>query len=151
MAKIKCSHVRGVYGFKKNAEGKEELCKIGETNIYNEIQANRQGTEICDILRSLSRGDTSVLGQQSACDVDAAVRDMTKVPKNLIEAFSIAQNAQNTFNSLPAEVRKKYNNNIQNFLASVDDGSFIENFIKPHLEKVEDNGTETQKTDKSDI
>lgn len=137
MPKLVCSRVRGVYGFRKNAEGKEELCKIGETNIYNEIQANRQGTEICDILRSLSRGDTSVLGQQSACDIDAAVRDMTKVPKNLIEAFGIAQNAQNTFNSLPAEVRKKYNNNIQNFLASVDDGSFSDKYIKPHLKKVE--------------
>lgn len=90
--------------------GHKILTCSGKTNRYEKVQSHK---EECLIENILSRAtlDPSVLNQRIG-----QYGDFTQMPKSLAEFQNMAINLENTFKSLPAEVRAKFDNSVDKFI-----------------------------------
>lgn len=111
-----------------NKDGEKILKENGYTNIYEKIQADRDSADINNIIARVIRGDTSML------NFNDTYGDFINTPTNLIDAMNIQLRANAMWNSLPAEIRKEYDNDVNKYMA--DFGT--EHFMKVH-------GVETEK------
>lgn len=112
--------------------GERKLVEDGHENVYEAIQLSAKGCSVQELLARFRNGDTSALG------VDNSVyADLTNAPKNLIDAQNLLIKAQTVFSELPVDVRKHYNNNLSEFLSSVDSGEFITSTISAAKAKAE--------------
>lgn len=102
------------YGFKE-VNGRMVLAKTGEKNVYQMIQEAIPQTSLTAIINRLMKGDKSAIG-----DVVANFVDATKVPKNLMEAQNLMIYGERYFETLPTDVRNKYQNDLSAFFADVD-------------------------------
>ena len=93
-------------------DGKRVLKADNEKPIYEMIQAYREETEIERIVKRAMQGDISVLYA-----MEGQYMDLTGVPKSLAEAQQIIINAKRDFDKLDPEVRSKFNNNVEVFIA----------------------------------
>lgn len=92
--------------------GHKELVQVGTTNLYDKIQLSADDCNIEDILARAGQGDlTAFTGSKIYADV-------TDAPKNLADAQRKIQAIQNEFNSLPIEVRAKYNHSVSEYVAA---------------------------------
>ena len=96
-----------------DTEGKRFLIKDREINIYEKIQASREQTEIENILRRAAEGDMNVLNM-----VNGSYMDIVDAPKSLAEAQQFIIKAKAEFDSLPKEIRQKFENNAENYVAT---------------------------------
>lgn len=103
--------IENLYGYEINKYGQKEIVKIGETNLYQKIQESLEETKIENILKRVAIGDTTVMRP------DGIYADVSEAPKNLIEARQQIQALENTWNSLPIEIRQKYNMSVDEFIA----------------------------------
>lgn len=110
------SHVIDTYSLvvDKNT-GAQELKKTGKTNIYDYIQKSLQETLIYNVLERYNNGDVTALDK-----VTGFYGDVLNMPKTLAEAQQVMINAEKLFKSLPLETRAKYNNDVSQFLTSVE-------------------------------
>lgn len=99
------------YGYEINKTGQKVLVITGKTNIYEKIQENLEATKIENVLKSVINGDTSSLRP------DGIYGDTTESPKNLIEARRMILNLENTWNSLTSEQKRKFDNDVEKFVA----------------------------------
>lgn len=107
-----------VFNLKINKEtGKKELVKTGETNLYEKIQANLEQTLIYNILEKYENGDESVINVKKG-----TYGDFTNMPTTMAEAQQTLIDAENTFKSLPIDLRAKFNHSTSEFLASITNG-----------------------------
>lgn len=105
------------YGYVIDKFGRKILIKTGETNQYETIQEALEETKIENILQRASIGDMSVFRP------DGIYEDLTQLPTNLIEARRAMQNLENLWETIPQEIKNKYNNNLEEFIgASGSDG-----------------------------
>ena len=107
------------YGLERDSEGNERLVVIGQKPIYEIIQASAEGAAISNIITRWRSGDDSVLHVS-----EGFYADITEIPSSLSEAHSALIKAQNTFNSLPLEVREQFGMNLGRFLSHVSDPNF---------------------------
>ena len=98
------------YGYEVNKLGQKVLVKTGETNLYEKIQESHEETKIENILKSVVNGDTSMLR------ANGQFIDTTELPNNLIEARQAIQNLENTWQSLPNEIKAKYHNSVEEYV-----------------------------------
>lgn len=92
--------------------GHKELVQVGTTNLYDKIQLSADDCNIENILARAGQGDlTAFTGSKIYADV-------TDAPKNLADAQRKIQAIQNEFNSLPIEVRAKYNHSVSEYVAA---------------------------------
>ena len=105
--------------------GRQELVKTGTTDIYEKIQAAKEGTLIYNIIERFQNGDITALNKNKLC-----YGDTTIVPKTLAGMKQALIDAENNFNKLPLEVRKEFNHNVNEYLNAIDNGS-----INSRLEK----------------
>ena len=120
--------------------GKKELKESGKTDIYEKIQENKEGTYIYDILEKYMGGDESVLSKNVA-----RYEDVTELPTNLAEAQQLIIDAENTFKSLPLEIRKEFNHSPTEFMAGIENGKLEQILIKKGLkEKPQETKVEQQ-------
>lgn len=94
-------------------DGRRKLIKDNPKPIYEMIQASREQTEIDRIVKRALQGDESVLSA-----VEGQYIDITGAPKSLAHAQQIIINAKNDFEKLDPETRKKFDNNVEVFIAS---------------------------------
>lgn len=92
--------------------GHKELVKVGVTNLYDKIQLSADDCKIENILARAGQGDLSAF---TGSNIYA---DVTDAPKNLADAQRKIQAIQNEFNSLPIEVRAKYNHSVSEYVAA---------------------------------
>lgn len=123
------------FGLKIGKDGKKELQQTGTTNLYEKIQASKEQTLIYNVLERYNNGELDVLNKSTGM-----YGDFTNLPTSLAEAQQKIIDAENTFNTLPLEVRKEFNHSVTEFLASFSNGNF-EKVIKK-LQKVETPTTE---------
>lgn len=117
-----------------SSDGVTKLVKKStKRNIYNKIQESK---DECDIYEIIRRSDPQMrLGiEQQIINANLTesdeVYDLTDVPKNLIQARQMLVDADKKFKSLPLEVRKEFNNNANEFLASAQKGELTQRIQK---------------------
>lgn len=100
------------YGYEIDKFGRKVLVKTGETDLYAKIQEELEETKIENILKRVAIGDTSVLRP------DGIYADLTEMPGSLLEARQMMQELENTWNGLPNEIKKKYNYDVEQYIAA---------------------------------
>lgn len=98
-------------------DGKYQLVKVGETDVYAKIQSHRQSVEIYSLLELYNKtGDESVLSQRSS-----SYADVTTLPQTRMDADNLILGANRLFNSLPADKKKQFDS-FNSFLAAIANG-----------------------------
>lgn len=105
------------WGYEVDKFGRKVLVKTGETDLYAKIQESLEETKIENILKRASIGDMTDFRP------DGIYADLTELPNNLIEARQQIQKMENLWDSLPNELKAKYNYDVGEFVgASGTDG-----------------------------
>lgn len=110
--------------------GQKHLVKVGETNIYERIQADFEETKIENILHKLAMGDLSVLKEAQLTYVDA-----DDFPKTLMDAQNIVVKAKAEFNKFPEEVKKLFNNSPEAYVSEMGTDEFV-NKMAPYNDEI---------------
>lgn len=100
--------------------GKKHLVKVGETCVYDVIQADLEASKIENIIHKLAMGDLSVLKQAKLTYADA-----DDFPKTLMEAQNIVIKAKGEFDKFPEEVKKLFNNSPEQYVSEMGSDDFI--------------------------
>lgn len=90
-----------------------QLRENGKKNLYQEIQSHKLSCDIHYILKRFANGEMDVLSK-----VQGAFGDFTNLPKNFAEVMNLTIDAQNHFDSLPVEVKQKFDNNFVQYMQS---------------------------------
>lgn len=112
-----------VYAVKIDNHGHKEVVQTGEHDQYGDIQAARPD-EMKSILERALRGDQGALLsiQQRA----GTYADVTGAPKTLAEMQQLIIDAKRDFEGLPASIREKFENNVEQFIAEYGSTEFME-------------------------
>lgn len=126
------------YKMKVDENGVRTLRKVGEKDIYAEIQSYKDSTDINYILARFARGDVSALSK-----IQGIYGDFTDVPTSLAELSQRIIDAENIFYQLPLEKRAEFNHSANEFFAQFGSEKFNAIFdIKPMKEEFQPTGTE---------
>lgn len=115
------SSVKEVYGPKVKPDGSIDVVPVGKENTDRIIQSFAQSTDISFILAKLAQGDTSVLHQRSPM-----FGDFSKVPSTYAEVLQMRIDAGRCFDRLPVDVKRRFDNDVNKFLASAGSSSWLE-------------------------
>lgn len=121
----KCSKFQPTFGLEVNKKtGKTELVKTGETNFYDKIQAAKESTMIYNILDRFESNMSADEAAEILCEEGKMTKqgnygDFTELPTSLQEMQQLMIDAENHFNSLPLDERQKYNHNLGEYLAEL--------------------------------
>ena len=100
--------------------GEKQLVKVGETCVYDIIQADLEQSKIENIIHKLAMGDYSVLKQAQLTYVDE-----NDFPHSLMEAQDIVIRAKAEFDKFPSEVKKEFNNSPEQYVSEMGTDEFI--------------------------
>lgn len=93
--------------------GHKYLKETGKTNTYNLIQESLEETKIENIMRRAEAGDLTALNIRNG-----QYLDVTDMPNTLAEAQNFVIQAQQEFDKLPLEVRKKFDMSAEKYIAT---------------------------------
>lgn len=85
---------------------------IGKTNIYDRIQSSLEETKIENIIKRFTEGDINAFRTG-----EPIYADIREAPKNLMEAQNMIIRITDEFNSLPVEVRAKFDHSPEKYVA----------------------------------
>lgn len=102
-------------------DGLLSLVENGKVNIYEKIQADRKSVDIHSIMRRYAAGETDILNR-----VQGFYADVSNLPTNYIDTLNAIHRGQALFESMPKEVRAKFDHNFDNFMIAVCDGSIVQ-------------------------
>nr|CAI9750837.1 virion structural protein [Microvirus sp.] len=109
------SGMKPTYKMHVDEDGKRELKKNGEYNLYAEIQSYKDSVSIDYILTRFMNGDDSALSR-----AQGIYGDFTQMPTTLAELQQRVIDAEDLFNSLPLDIRAQYNHSASEFFAQLD-------------------------------
>lgn len=109
------SGMKDTYKMHVDENGKRELRKFGEYNLYAEIQSYKDSVSIDYILARFMNGDESALSR-----AQGIYGDFTEMPRTLAELQQRVIDAEDLFNSLPLDIKEKYNFSASEFFAQLD-------------------------------
>lgn len=121
-ARVYCnpgSPVRITYQANYNDSGTLELAAVGQEDLYGYIQSHRDSVDIHVILKRFAAGEQDVLSQ-----VQGFYADASDMPKTYAEILNAVLDGERTFNSLPAEIKRQFNNSFSEWLASFEQPDF---------------------------
>lgn len=104
-----------------NKDGTISLVKTGEHDLYADIQSHKDSCDLQTIIRQYFNGDPAALSR-----VQGVYMDVTAVPDNIHEAMQLIDNARKDFDSLPVDVKQKFDNDANKFLASLGTADWFE-------------------------
>lgn len=93
-------------------DGTFTLEESGKENTDEIIQSYRESTDIQVIINKVSQGDISVLNKAKGMYIDNTI-----MPKTYAEFLQMQIDSLNMFNDLSPDIRKKFNNNPNEFFA----------------------------------
>lgn len=120
-------------------DGKEVLIAVGEHDIYPEIQSHAKSVDINEIVLRYQRGDIDVLAQRAGM-----YGDFTNMPTSYAELYQNVLDAQAYFDSLPLEVRQKFDHSFSKFFTSIGTPEFEAVFSQPKVDSVDINVNESE-------
>lgn len=115
------SRVKLTYSGHYDEKGRVVLEEVGKLNLYDEIQSHAQSVDIHTLLKRFTNGDPSALSSRQGI-----FADVTQMPQTYAEFLNKMITLENGFMSLPADVRAKFGNSFQQFLAESDGTGFAE-------------------------
>lgn len=132
------------FGFRKDSKGNDVLVETGKYSLYDEIQSYKDSVDLNKIIeRFRITGDVNLLNQRSGF-----YGDVSEFPKTYAEFLNTANIAREEFAKLPADIRAKFDNSVDKFIASIGSEEFnaIYNPIDPYdiKEKVEEKKSEVK-------
>lgn len=95
--------------------GVKELVLDEEINIQDEIESYHEETKIENIIRRATF-DPSFAERLGAPQGDGAIVDVVNMPGTLAEAQQLMIDVEQTWNKLPAEIKQKFNNDIDMYI-----------------------------------
>lgn len=114
-------------------DGRRKLVKDNPKPIYEMIQASREQCEIERIVKRAMQGDISVLNA-----MEGQYIDITGAPQSLAHAQQIIINAKNDFEKLDPETKKKFENNVEIFIATAGSKDWLDKMgITDKLERAQ--------------
>lgn len=116
-----------LYSAKVLPDGSIQLKECGKENLHDIIQSYKDTTDMAYILAKLQSGDMSVINQRPAM-----YGDFTQYPKTLADALQLQIDSRNLFDRLPAEIKKKFDNDPNKFFAASGTNEWFEK-IEPAL------------------
>lgn len=126
--------------YEYSEENKCFIPKLGKKiNRYEMIQASKPSCDINYIVKRALAGDATALNVKVP-----TYADVSEMPDNLNDLHNLNTNAINQFYQLDPNLRKAFNNNVDVFAASLENGTFndvIANFVKSQ-EKTESSESE---------
>ena len=115
------SPIRVLYKPVVDKKGNIELEECGKENTQEIIQSYAESCDIQLILQNAMMGDVSGLQK-----VQGVYGDFTQMPKTYAELLQLQIDAQNAFNSLPTDVKKRFDNDVNKFLMSAGEKDWME-------------------------
>lgn len=103
--------IEPTYEYVINNKGQKVLEQTGTKNTRLEIQADLEETKIENILARVAVGDYTDFRP------DGIYEDVSGMPNNMIEAMQTIQNMKNYWSKVPNEIKNKYHNNVDEFIA----------------------------------
>ena len=100
-------------------DGTISLVKSGEENTDEIIQSYLESTDISIIIENVKNGDFSGLNVARGM-----YGDFTNMPKTYAELLQLQIDAKKTFDKLPNDIKNKFDNDVNVFLASSNAPSF---------------------------
>ena len=111
------------YAYRIDEDGVRTLEKVGEVNVYAQIQTYLEETKIENIIKRATY-DPTVIGSQEWMDKEST--DITNIPKNYHEWKKMINKAEESFNALPAELKAKFDNNVEKYVGEYGTESWAE-------------------------
>lgn len=124
------------YEYKLNAKGQKTLVKNGRRDVLSEIQQYKDEVSIENILAKVAVGDYTDFRP------DGIYQDTTQIPNNLNEARAVMLDLENYWNTLPLDVRSKFDNSLETFIAQAGSEAWGINLGLP-TETIEEEAPET--------
>ena len=111
-------------------DGIIQLIESGVESLYDSIQSWKDSVDINVILARYANGDVDALSK-----VQGAYGDFTQFPSTYAEMLNRVIQGRHMFESLPLEIREKYNQDFGQFIAAMDKPDFWEQFKVPEPAK----------------
>lgn len=108
------SGMKATYKMHVDENGKRELRRSGEYNLYAEIQSYKDSCSIDYILSRFAAGDDTALSR-----VQGIYGDFSEVPTTMAEVMQRVIDAEHIFNNLPLDVREEFNFSPSEFFAQI--------------------------------
>lgn len=115
------SRLRKLYHGRVDNDGVFDLVFDGEEDLYDQIQSHAESCDIHTIMKRFEAGDLEVLSQRQG-----VFGDFSEFPTNYAEILNSVIAGENYFNSLPVEVRSKFNHSFREWMASMDKPDFLD-------------------------
>lgn len=116
-----------VFEERVNERGIKYLVVTGKKNLKEFIEASKEETKIDNIIKRFQRtGDINVLNVNQGF-----YADISNLPSNLLDAHNHLIKLSNTFDKLPSDIKKKFDNSFDKFIhevSSYDTETFIDMF-----------------------
>lgn len=109
------SPIRIIYSPVFDKQGRMTLEEAGKEDLYAYIQSHADSVDISVILARYQQGDVSALSR-----IQGTYGDFTQMPKTFAEALNTLIAAESYFNSLPVDIRAKFDHDFNQFIASFD-------------------------------
>lgn len=109
------------YRERYDENGNAYLEQVGEINTYEKIQSYRDEVDPMSILARYAAGDTTVMANPGW------YIDTSKLPANYIEWRNLMNEQKEKFETLPLEIRNKFNNNFDQWAATAGEPEWLEN------------------------
>lgn len=109
------SSVHVLYSSKVDEDGNIQLVESGVEDIYDSIQSHKDSCDIHVLLKRFANGEVDVLSR-----VQGSYGDFTSFPSTYAELLNSMIAGQSYFESLPVEVRAKFDHSFERFMASMD-------------------------------
>lgn len=103
----------------KDGELKVEV--VGKENLQAEIDSYADSCNIDLLVQRCVNGEPDILNQRQGF-----YGDFTEYPKTYAEMVEMMVNAKSYFDSLPLEIRNKFNNDVNVFISEMDQKDWFE-------------------------
>lgn len=113
------------YGFAFNDNGVRYLAIKRDIDIQSEVNAFENDSNIYNLLNRYMYGDTTALNKSQS-----VYADISTTPKSLQEALNIQIRLKDDFLNMKPEVRAEFNNDFNQYIASVSSGKAFDIFKK---------------------
>lgn len=108
------SRFKTLYSPKVSSKGSIDLVESGKDSIYEYIQSFKDSCDINVLLKRFRAGDTAAL-----MSGHTEFLDTIEMPKTYAEMLQVSIDYENFFNKLPSDVKKKFDNNFGQFVATI--------------------------------
>lgn len=105
------SRMANDYEMKIDKKGHKVLTCVGQHDIYPDIQSYADECKIETIIARAAAGDVNALNARQAY-----YADVTDTPRDLAEAQNQILKLKNGFDTLPTEIKEKFDNSIEQFV-----------------------------------